>query len=164
MLDTICYNCLWVRRKASTLGQTPGVGGEFRLLTADIVALLKSIRHHEYRFSFDAPESVNAVERAITLLQDNGIKRCMWFVLCGFDTTFQEDLFRLNYVRQRNQVAFVQRYRRNGTKPDARLTALARWANQHDIFRGMTWEQFCEHPDNKPYRQFLANPKSTDSA
>jgi hypothetical protein len=130
-------------------------GLDHRLLTPEAVDLMKSIRHHEYRFAFDSPKMIDSVDKAITLLQAQGINRCSWYVLCGFDTTFEEDLFRLNYLRERNQNAFVQRYRR--AKPDERLTALARWANQHSIFQGMTWNQFLMHPDNKGYRRFAVN-------
>ena len=130
-------------------------GLDHRLLTSEVVELLKSIRHHEYRFAFDSPLMIDSVGDAITLLQSQGISRCSWYVLCGFDTTFEEDLFRLNYLRERNQNAYVQRYRRNGTKEDKRLTALARWGNQHRIFQAMTWPEFLAHPDNKGYKNLL---------
>jgi len=127
-------------------------GLDHRLLTPDIANELASISHVEYRFAFDNPSFHKSVDRAITTLQEAGINRCNWYVLVGFDTTFQEDLERLNYLRSRNQGAFVQRY---NMKTDKKLTALARWANQHHIFQGMTWQQFLEHPDNKRYAEVV---------
>lgn len=117
-------------------------GLDHRLLTPEIVDLLVSIRHTEYRFAFDHPSYFNSVEKAIDLLWAKGIKRSTWYVLVGFDTTFQEDLDRLNYLKGRNQNAFVQRYNKN--KLGRKYTQLARWANQHHIFQGMRWEQFNE--------------------
>jgi len=131
-------------------------GLDHRLLTPEIIDIMKSIRHHEYRFAFDYPSYINSVDKAIGLLQSNGINRCSWYVLVGFDTTFEEDLFRLNYLRDRNQLAFVQRYKSKKKKKLGReYVALARWANQHHIYRGMTWEQFLKHPENKSYRYLL---------
>jgi len=128
-------------------------GLDHRLLTPEIVDIMRSISHYEYRFAFDHPTYINSVGKAIKLLQDKGINRCMWYVLVGFDTTFEEDLFRLNYLRDHGQLAFVQRYRdKKKKKLGKEYTALARWANQHNIYRGMTWEQFLIHPDNKRYR------------
>jgi len=122
-------------------------GLDHRLLTPDIVKLLSMISHKEYHFAFDHPSSLKSVDRAIDLLQSEGINRCIWYVLVGFNTTFQEDLDRLNYLKERNQNAYVQRYVR-----DRRYIPLARWANQHHIFHGMTWEQFIELPENRYYR------------
>jgi len=115
---------------------------------------MKSISHKEYRFAFDHPSYINTVENAIKLLQGNGINRCMWYVLVGFNTTFEQDLFRLNYLRDNNQNAYVQRYHKN-TSGKLEYTALARWANQHHIFQGMTWKQFLNHKDNKRYELLL---------
>ncbi len=122
-------------------------GLDHRLLTLDIVRLLKTISHKEYHLAFDHPSYLKGVDKAIDLLQTEGINRCNWYVLVGYNTTFQEDLTRLNHLRERNQNAFVQRYKR-----DRQYVPLARWANQHHIFHGMTWEQFIELPENKYYR------------
>jgi hypothetical protein len=116
-------------------------GLDYRLLNQNIVDALKSIRHHEYRFAFDSPDSYSGVSKAINLLQSNGINRCLWYVLVGFDTTFQQDLDRLNFLKDNGQNAYVQRYNHRTNK---QYTSLARWVNQHHIFQGMTWEQFTE--------------------
>jgi len=126
-------------------------GLDFRLLSPQIVHWLKLVSHKEYHFAFDHPSYLKGVDRAIDLLQAEGINRCNWYVLVGFNTTFQEDLDRLNHLKERNQNAYVQRYKR-----DKRYIPLARWTNQHHIFHGMTWEQFVERPENKYYRA-LAN-------
>ena len=122
-------------------------GLDHRLLTSDIVKLLKKISHKEYHFAFDHPSYLKSVDKAIDLLQLGGINRCIWYVLVGFNTTFQEDLDRLNYLKERKQNAYVQRYRR-----DKKYIPLARWANQHHIFHSMTWEQFLALPENRFYR------------
>lgn len=129
-------------------------GLDHRLLTTEIVDLLKLISHHEYRFAFDHPSLLHSVDSAIKLLQAKGINRCNWYVLVGFDTILQEDLLRLNFLRDHNQIAYVQRYK-GKKKLGKEYTALARWSNQHHIFRGMTWQQFLEHPDNGSYRYLL---------
>lgn len=118
-------------------------GLDYRLLTPEIVDILKSIKHHEYRLAFDEPAYIDGVEKAIRLLQSKGINRCLWYVLVGFDTTFQQDLDRLYFLKKHNQNAFVQRYR-GDKKLGHEYITLARWANQHNIFQGMTYQQFLE--------------------
>lgn len=128
-------------------------GLDHRLLNQDIVNELKTIKHKEYKFSFDDPRYISSVDRAITLLQKNKINRCTWYVLVGFNTTFEEDLFRLIYLRKRNQNAYVQRY--NYKNGDKKYIALSRWANQHHIFRAMTFEQFINRNENLNYKSYV---------
>lgn len=135
-------------------------GLDHRQLTPEIIDVIQSVRHHELRFAFDHPSYINSVEKAIGLLRSKGINRCSWYVLVGYDTTLMQDLLRLNYLRDRGQIAFVQRYRSKSNPPKIKrnkreLIALARWVNQHHLYRGMTWEQFLEHPENKTYRYLL---------
>lgn len=130
-------------------------GLDHRLLTPEIIDLMKRTRHYEYRFAFDHPSFLPLVDRAITMLQEHGIMHARWYVLVGFDTTLDEDLMRLNYLRERGQDAYVQRYRAKGKKPNRRLILLARWANQAHIFKGMDWVTFINHHDNRCYKELL---------
>lgn len=145
------YICKQARDNKIRLDFNQGL--DHRLLTEDIVTELKITSHVEYRFAFDHPSYIKTVDRAIDLLQSHQINRCSWYVLIGFETSFEDDLFRLNHLRNRNQNAYVQRYYTNkDTLPNI---ALARWANQHHIFQGMTFVEFLNHPDNKRYSVLL---------
>jgi len=124
-------------------------GLDCRLLTEKIAKELSEIKHMVYRFSFDFMETEIFVRKAIKLLTKNKISRCLWYVLVGFNTTLEEDLYRLNLLKDLNQLAFVQKY--NKTE-DRKYIPLARWANQHHIFRGMTFEQFLDRQENKKYK------------
>jgi len=153
-------NCKQARKFNLKLDWNQGL--DHRLLTPETIDIIQSVRHCELRFAFDHPSYVSTVSNAIDLLQAKGIKRCNWYVLVGFDTTLEQDLFRLNYLRDRNQIAYIQRYRSKNIPPKVarnkqELTALARWTNQHHIFRGVTWEQFLRHPQNRRYKHLL-NP------
>jgi len=130
-------------------------GLDHRRLTPELVDIMKIMPHKEYHFAFDNPKSVDTVDKAITLLQSKGINRCNWYVLAGFDTTHKEDMFRLEYLKSRNQNAYLQRFRNKENDSDPRLIALARWVNQHAWFQGTTWQQFLDHPDNKGYKKIL---------
>ena len=130
-------------------------GLDHRLLNPEIVRILKETSHKEYRFAFDSPAYVNSVDRAITLLQDGGIQRSLWYVLVGFNTSFDEDLSRVNFLRDRGQQAYIQRYTHRAN--EYRYIALSQWVNQHHIFYGMTWEQFLdtEHSRKRQYNKLV---------
>jgi len=151
--EHFAMNCGQAREYNLRLDWNQGL--DHRCLTPELLDIIKSVRHKELRFAFDHPSYINSVDKAIALLRSKGINRCNWYVLVGFNTTFQQDLDRLNYLREHNQNAFVQRYRKNG-RIDKKYIPLARWANQHHIYWGMTWEQFLNLPENRHYKYCLA--------
>jgi len=126
-------------------------GLDCRLLDKQKAKILSSIPHSEYRFAFDSLIVEPHVKKAIKLLKSVGINRCLWYVLVGFNTTFEQDLYRLNLLRDLNQNVYVQRYNSNFT--DKRHIALARWGNQHHIFQAMTWKQFINRSENRRYKK-----------
>lgn len=121
-------------------------GLDHRLLTADIVAEMTTIRHREYRFSYDRVLYEETVVRALKLLKKNGITRSFWYVLVGYDTTYEEDMYRLELLRKWNQTVFVTRY----IKTRGNLL-LSRWANQHAVFKAMTFSEFLAIDRNAAY-------------
>lgn len=116
-------------------------GLDYRLLNQEIINELKTISHQELHFAFDNPGEINGIDKAIDLLQKNKINRCNWLVLCGFNTTFEQDLFRVNYLKSRNQNAYLMRYNGKTTKE---LTRLSRWVNNRSWFHAISWEYFLE--------------------
>jgi len=70
----------------------------------------------------------------------------------AYNTEFEQDLDRLNYLRSMNQNAYVQRY--NFCR-DKKYIPLARWANQHHIFHGMTWQQFINRNETKKQKDYI---------
>jgi len=136
-----------VQARANRLKLDFNQGLDHRLLTDDIVKALKSTRHFELRFAYDHPSMSHSVEKAVKLLKKHGINRAIWYVLVGFDTTFEEDLGRLEQLKGLGQAVFVQRY--ETIYLDRDYINLARWANQHSHFKKKTWPQFKANPQAK---------------
>lgn len=123
-------------------------GLDCRLLTDSMVKELKELRC-PIRFAFDDVNYESSVLRAIGLLKKYGISQAhLWYVLVGFNSTIDDDLYRLNLLRVHNQRAYVQRY--NFCR-DKVYIPISRWANQTYIFRKMTFKQFIEDPRNPDY-------------
>lgn len=123
-------------------------GLDCRLLTGLMAKELKSLRRPILRFSFDNINYEKKVLQAISLLKKHGIERVMWYVLVGFDSTIREDLYRLNLLKKLDQRCYVQRY--NYCKEKIYIP-MARWANQFNIFIGMSFKQFINDPRNPSY-------------
>jgi hypothetical protein len=114
-------------------------GLDIRLVTEDIAKMLSQISHVEYRFAFDWPGMATLIQEKIEMLKHYGINRSMFYVLVGFNTSIEEDMKRLNLLRTLKQNAYVMRY-----KKEKKYIEMARWANQHHIFQGMTFEEFLK--------------------
>lgn len=73
------------------------------------------------------------------------------YVLVGFNTTPEQDLFRLNYLKEKGIVPFVQPYRdyQNHRKVSQYEKDLARWANRKELFRSM---DFADYEPRKGFK------------
>lgn len=126
-------------------------GLDCRLLTEKVAQTLKGLRIKHYRFSFDHPSQKSFVKKAVGLLKKYKMDTT-WYVLVGFDTDIEEDFERLNYLRNNGQGVFVQRY--NFVRKPIYIRMM-QWANQHGVFKKMTFEQFLNHPKNRAFRYLL---------
>lgn len=121
-------------------------GLDHRLLNNNIADILKSLRCEQLRFAFDSLKYENSVRNAINVLDKYDIIRSMWYVLVGYDTSFDEDLYRLELLKSHKQRAFVQRY--NG-KTNPFHTELAGWANQQGVYVSCTFSEYLEKRGRK---------------
>lgn len=124
----------WVKGVLSWFSET-GIkmlshGWDPRLLTEEYAGFLKDIRHVKgLQFSWDNLNYEEQVIHAIDLLKNAGFNLkhdISFYVLAGFDSTFEDDLYRCNKLRELGVNAFVMQYH----KKDPRLRKLAKWANR----------------------------------
>jgi len=85
-------------------------GLDHKLLNDDICMELSTIRHKEYHFAFDDIKYEKTVLRAIDLLSKHGIKQARWYLLVGYNSTIEDDLYRMNLLKSRGHIPYVMRY------------------------------------------------------
>ena len=107
-------------------------GLDARLLTEENVAELKKLRLKDIHFAWDRLEDSAKVLRGLRLWKEQGKKdkhgqHGTVYVLTNSGTTFQEDLERINFLRDMGYRPFVMIF----DKPNApkELWRLQRWAN-----------------------------------
>ena len=125
-------------------------GLDIRLVTEELAKELKSVSHVEYKFAFDFMNMENTIRSKVEILKHHGINRSSFYVLVGYNTKLEDDLYRLNLLRDLGQNAYVMRYKRS-----REYIPIARWANQRHIFRGMTFEQFINRRENKRCKKYF---------
>jgi len=134
-------------------------GLDIRLLDKHKAEILASVSHYEYHFAYDNVKDWESVKRGVKLLKDAGINRSIFYVIIGFETTFKEDMERLNNLKSIGQQAFVQAFKSNDcadkAPKDKRYIPIARWANAHMFFKNTTWAEFMKRPENARYVKYF---------
>jgi len=79
-----------------------------------------------------------SVFNGILKLIDAGIKprHMMFYILVGFNTTFEEDLYRVYKLKQIGCEPFIMKYNNINEK---KLNALAKWVNRR-YFKVVEWQ------------------------
>lgn len=118
-------------------------GMDIRLLTLPIITLLNLVRLKcGLRFAYDSPELEWLVREKVALLRQYYKRKYIFFyVLVGFNTTFEQDLHRANVLRELGCRAYIMRH--ENTPKEKRYIRLAQWCNQFWTFAKYDFENFC---------------------
>jgi len=116
-------------------------GLDIRLLTDKNAKILNKLKvKPTYRFAFDTPQIEPYIRKGVKILRRNGINRATFYVLVGFDTTLDQDLHRLEVIKELDMRPYVMRYKScHGKKI---YTDLSAWANQQQFFMATDFEEF----------------------
>lgn len=116
-------------------------GWDARLLTEEMAGLLKEVKHAEgLHFAWDNIKDEERIKNSIVLLKNAGfnLRNISYYVLVGFNSTFEEDVYRCNKLKEWGVCAFVMKYH----KHDQRLNDLARWANRRWLYWSIPFEEY----------------------
>jgi len=117
-------------------------GLDARLLTDEHVAIiLAAPRVRRIHIAFDNMEDEQAVRSAIALFKSAGMTTrsdLTVLILIGYNTTEEEDLYRVELVRALDANPFVMPFNRS----DRYQSRLARWVNRKALFHATTWREF----------------------
>ncbi len=123
-------------------------GLDARLVTEEFASMLAASRCYDGKFktkgahlAFDNPRLEKPLLRALELFDNAGMapKRFIVYVLVGFDTSYKEDLKRIDTIAEAGAVPYIMRY--NQTK-DPYLKHLVRYINRK-------YYQFVKREDYK---------------
>lgn len=115
-------------------------GCDVRLMNDDIAKALSEVRHlRSIHYAWDLMGFENQVMEGIATLSKY-IKpyRHMCFMLVGFNTSFEEDMYRFNKLTELNVDPFVMIYNQG---KDKRLRHFARWVNSR-IYKSCRWNEY----------------------
>jgi len=126
-------------------------GWDIRYLTEGRAKCLKAVRHAgNVHFAWDNLKDEKTVERGIQILKNTGFNLkhdIQFYVLSGYNTTFEQDLYRCEKLKEWGTNAFVMPYRKT---PE--INALARWANKKWLYWSFPFSEYSRqwHRPGRP--------------
>jgi hypothetical protein len=131
-------------------------GLDARFVTEEIALLLKQINKETVHFAFDFMKYEKAILKGLETyknivgLKDDCAKRTV-YVLTNFDTTHEEDIYRVKKLEELGYCPDIRIYRKS-TAPQI-TRDLQRWANNRFIYRSTKWEDYVPRADGKTIKE-----------
>ena len=123
-------------------------GLDARIINEENAKLLARIKHKEtIRFAWDNIKDETEIIKGLEFVIRAGIRprNITVYVLIGFDTTFEEDLYRIQRLREiKDEQGPVKAYAMNynNTLKGRKYKDFMRWVNNPWIFKSCTWEEY----------------------
>jgi len=128
-------------------------GLDIRLINEKNVKLIAESKYYDFHFkerrlyfAWDSLEIEPTVMKGIKILKEQGIKMkdLMFYILCGFNTTHEQDYHRIKALMNLGCKPFVMKY--NGMRNDKWLNRLAKWVNRR-YYKVCEFEDFNMNTD-----------------
>lgn len=125
-------------------------GLDARLIDNNIANLISQTNIKMIHFAFDLMKNEERILKGLKIFakhfkKDNRHKRV--YILTNFNTTLQEDYYRVKKVLELGYSPYVMIYRK-GTHPQF-LTDLSRWSNNMFLLRSVSFEDYIPRKDGK---------------
>lgn len=118
-------------------------GFNVRTIKPEIASILSDIKlwdpPRQWHIAWDNVNDEKKVFEGIKTLNDCGIKnyKIMCYVLIGYNSTPEQDMYRINKLREIDVDPFVMPY-----KKDRYCTDFARWLNKKQLYNSCTFEDY----------------------
>lgn len=123
-------------------------GLDIRLVSDRNIEFLKKIRLTNIHFAFDRWQDKDIIEPRLRAFKEktgyNRSKGCvMVYILCNFDTTLEQDIYRIQLCRELNFAPYPMIYDKQHADPIYRK--LQRWCNNFIFWKVPTFEEYLGH-------------------
>lgn len=113
-------------------------GLDIRMMTKEKAEMLKQMKIKQVHFAWDNYEDKKIIVpklKEFVKITGWGYWKMSVYVLCGFDTTFEQDLERVYTLRDLGYNPYVMLYDKEHIPQGHKLRHLRRWVNNRIIFR-----------------------------
>lgn len=119
-------------------------GFDARIMTSEMCQELNKFQHYkQIRFAWDNPKDKIA-DKLKSISEVIKSWKIMCYVLIGYWSTEDEDLYRVRKVAELGMDPFVMPY----NKDDPYQKAFARWVNNKAVFYSTSWQDYKRRPES----------------
>lgn len=114
---------------------------DIRFMTSEMAAALKNVkRWGRVHFAFDSMAVENDVRKGVAALKAGGFptRQATFYVLIGFDTTPEQDMYRIELLESLGVESFAMPF----DKSDPYQKRFARWVNAKPVFRSTSFDDY----------------------
>ena len=129
-------------------------GLDARFITEEVANALKRIKIKTVHFAFDFMKNEKAVIRGLRIYKEivgTNDRNAIVYILTNFNTTIEEDLYRVNMVQEAGFLPDIRIYRKH-TAPQI-LRDLQRWANNRLLYRSCKFMDYVPRRDGKTIKE-----------
>lgn len=129
-------------------------GLDARFIDNDIAKLICQTKVAMVHFAFDLMKNEKAIINGLKIFKkyfNKSDRYCKVYILTNFNTSFEEDFYRVKKVIELGYRPDIRIYQKN-TAPQI-TRDLARWANNAYIFRSCAFEDYIPRKDGKTAKQ-----------
>lgn len=132
-------------------------GLDARFITTEIAGLLKKVNAKMWHFAFDFMKNekyiVEGLKTFVDVVKPNR-RNCYVYMLTNYDTTVEEDLYRVKRIQEIGLDPDVRIYRKNTLPSRHVLRDLQRWCNNRFIYRCQPdFMQYIPRKDGKTIKE-----------
>lgn len=112
-------------------------GLDIRMMTEEKAEMLKSVKIEAIHFAWDRYEDKEIILPKFKAFRHASTIRShdlQVYVLCGYDTTLEQDLERIYTLRDLGFAPYVMIYDKEHTEPGSDIRRLQRWVNNRYVF------------------------------
>ena len=161
-IELLDANILACRERDELLGQLAESGSwvnfcqglDARFITKDIIKRLKRVKVKRVHFAFDLMKNEKRIIEGLRLYKEaTGIdaRNAIVYILTNFDTTLEEDVYRVKSVIELGYDPDVRIYRKETASKAVR--DLQRWCNAPMIRKSSALEDYAPRKDGKTFKE-----------
>lgn len=129
-------------------------GLDARFITAEIADMLKLLKTERVHFAFDFMKNEKAITKGLQTYKEHcplPDGKTIVYILTNYDTTIEEDLYRVKKVKELGYFPDVRIYRKP-TAPQI-LKDLQRWCNNRILYRSCDFMDYIPRSDGKTIKE-----------
>ena len=129
-------------------------GLDARFITKEVAQMIGRIKIERVHFAFDFMKNEKKIVEGLKIFHEANKhldNKVIVYMLTNYDTTIDEDLYRIDMIRSIGYMPDVRIYRKN-TAPKV-LKDLQRWCNNRILYRSCDFKDYVPRNDGKTINQ-----------